>query len=98
MSPQRSKLLGTYHLDGCHHRIELIARDGGRKLLVDRPNDIAGGPIGVIAELDPDEGERQARALLHGAGAYLQRARRGERGLCRPLGDGHDQAPLRHAA
>ena len=98
MSPHRSKLLGTYQRDGCHHRIELIARDGGRKLLVDRPNDIAGGPIGVIAELDPDEGERQATALLHGEGAYLQRAQRGERGLCRPLREDHDQAPLRHAA
>ncbi len=97
MSP---RLLGTYHRDGCRHRIELIAGDGGRKLLVDRPDDIDGGPIGVIAELERDEDERQATALLHGAGAYLQRAQAGEPGLCRPLDTGHDndRAPLRHAA
>lgn len=94
MSRQRAYLLGTYRLDGRRHRIELISHRGVA-LVVDRPDD---GRVGVIAELDPGEGERQALALLHGEGAYLRRAQAGERGLCRALDDDHDQAPLRRAA
>lgn len=90
-----ARLLGTYRLEGIRHRIELIAHRGER-LLVDRPDD--GGPIGVIAELCPGEGERQAQALLIGQGAYLQRARAGEPGLCRALDARSDQAPARRAA
>ena len=49
--------------------------------------DVGGsGPARVVCELASDEGTRQARALLHGAGGYLERARRSERPLCRELG------------
>ena len=93
-----SRLLGTYCRDGQRHRIELIGHRGAL-LVIDRPDH---GPIGVIAELGPGEGERQARALLHGEGAYLRRAQAGERGLCRTLdsdeGEHHDQVPLGRAA
>ena len=89
-----TRLLGTYSLDGTRHRIELVARHG-RALVVDRPDD--DGPIGVVAELYPDEGERQALAVLH-QGAYLQRAQAGEPGLCCVLDDDHDEAAARGRA
>ncbi|MCP9491553.1 MAG: hypothetical protein MSC31_17010 [Solirubrobacteraceae bacterium MAG38_C4-C5] len=97
MSPRHPRLLGTYRLDGQRHRIELISHRGA-PLLIDRPDD--GGPVGVIAELYPGEGERQATALLHGDGAYLRRAQAGERGLCPALGahDDDAEAPVRRAA
>jgi hypothetical protein len=42
-------------------------------------------PPRVVAELGEGEGARQARALLADDGGYLERARRAERPLCRPL-------------
>lgn len=85
MSPPRwdPQVVGSYRLGHDRHRIEVIVRRGAR-LLVDRPLD--GGHVGVIAELDRDDGERQVLAVLHDAG-YLRRAASGERGLCRPLDD-----------
>jgi hypothetical protein len=62
----------------------------------DRPPD---GPARLIAELDRDEGKAQALAVLHGEGAYLERARAGEPGLCRRLNDDPPgQRPLARAA
>jgi hypothetical protein len=45
----------------------------------------AGDAPRVVAELDDDEGPVQARALLHGDGGYLERARVAEGPLCRAL-------------
>jgi hypothetical protein len=45
----------------------------------------AGEPPRVVAEIDADEGPAQARALLHGDGGYLERARLAEGPLCRAL-------------
>lgn len=84
MRYQPPQLMSSYRVGEQHHRIELIVHRGAR-LLVDRAD--GGGRIGVIAELEHGEGERQVRGLLHGDGAYLQRASRGERGLCRALDD-----------
>ncbi len=75
-----AQVLATYSLNGKRHRIELVRlRDGG--LLLDRGGE---GPARVVAELSGDEGEDQALAVL-GDGAYLERARAGEPGLCRTL-------------
>jgi hypothetical protein len=90
-----AQLLASYTLAGRRHRIELVAQ-GYRQLLIDRPAD---GPARLIAQLDPDEGEEQALAVLHGEGAYLERARAGEPGLCRRLDDyPPGQRPLARAA
>ena len=43
----------------------------------------ARGPAYVVAELDVGEGRPQIAAVLFGEGRYLERARAGERGLCR---------------
>ncbi len=76
-----AQVLATYSLNGKRHRIELVRlRDGG--LLLDRGGE---GPARVVAELSGDEGEDQALAVLGGDGAYLERARAGEPGLCRTL-------------
>jgi hypothetical protein len=75
-----AQLFATYSLNGELHRVELVPlRDGA--LLLDRPAD--GAPL-VVAELSREEGEDQALAVLM-AGGYLERARAGERGLCRTL-------------
>jgi len=88
-------LVATYDLDGQSHRIELIPRASGRMLLVDRPRQ---GPTRLIAELERDEGTRQARAILH-QGAYLRRAQAGEPGLAPALDDDQPaQQPLAGAA
>jgi hypothetical protein len=90
-----AQLLASYDLDGKRHRIELIQQDGGR-LVVDRVGD---GPAHVIAELGDAEGPEHAYCLLNGDGAYLERARGGERGLCRVLTDDPvEQQPLGQAA
>ena len=78
-----AQLLATYDLHGRPHRIELVDHDGGR-LVIDRGGE---GPAQVIAELGAGEGTQQAYCLLGGDGAYLERARSGERGLCRALAD-----------
>jgi hypothetical protein len=90
-----AKLLASYTLAGRRHRIELVPQGYGQ-LLIDRPPD---GPARLVAELAPDEGEDQALAVLHGAGAYLERARAGEPGLCRRLDDdpSGQQPPARAA-
>jgi hypothetical protein len=90
------QLLATYTRAGRRHRIELVP-DGRQRLLIDRPPD---GPVRLIAELASDEGEDQALAVLYGDGAYLERARAGEPGLC-PRLDNDDppgQHPLARAA
>jgi hypothetical protein len=90
-----AQLLASYMLGGRRHRIELVA-DGRRRLLIDRPAD---GPVRLVAELAPDEGEEQALAVLYGDGAYLERARAGEPGLCPRLDDDPPgQHPLARAA
>ena len=43
----------------------------------------ARGRAYVVAELDVGEGRPQIAAVLFGEGRYLERARTGERGLCR---------------
>jgi hypothetical protein len=64
--------------------------------LIDRPAD---GPARLVAELAPDEGEEQALAVLYGEGAYLERARAGEPGLCPRLDDDPPgQQPVARAA
>jgi hypothetical protein len=78
-----ARLLATYTRAGERHRIELVPQ-GACKLLVDRAGD---GPVRLVAELGPDEGEAQALAVLHGEGAYLERARAGEPRLCKALDD-----------
>ena len=78
-----ARLLATYTRAGERHRIELVPQ-GACKLLVDRAAD---GPVRLVAELGPGEGELQALAVLHGEGAYLERARAGEPRLCKALGD-----------
>jgi hypothetical protein len=79
-----AQTLATYDdRDGQRHTIELVDHDGDR-LVIDRGGD---GPARVIAELGDDEGPRQACCLLDGDGAYLERARGGERGLCRAFAD-----------
>jgi hypothetical protein len=91
-----AQLLASYMVAGRRHRIELVP-DGRRRLLIDRPPD---GPTRLVAELAPDEGEEQALAVLCGDGAYLERARAGEAGLC-PRLDNDDppgQHPLARAA
>lgn len=45
----------------------------------------AAGPARVVAELTADEGPDHARAVLHGEGGYLERARRATEPLARPL-------------
>ena len=45
----------------------------------------AAGPARVVAELSGEEGTDQARAVLHGEGGYLERARRATAPLARPL-------------
>ena len=82
------KRIATYTLAGKRHRIELVDTDEGT-LLLDRTDD---GQAGVVAELALDEGEEQARAVLDGDGAYLERARAGEPGLCRPYIELPEQA------
>ena len=78
-----ARVIATYSLNGKRHRVELVRlRDGG--LLLDRGGE---GPARVVAELSGDEGEDQALAVLGGVGAYLERARAGEPGLCRALGE-----------
>jgi hypothetical protein len=90
-----ARLLATYTLAGRRHRIELVPRGAGQ-LLIDRPPE---GPARLVAELDPGEGEAQARAVLHGDGAYLERARAGEPGLGRRLDDDPPgRRPLARAA
>jgi hypothetical protein len=90
-----ARLLATYTLAGRRHRIELVPRGAGQ-LLIDRPPE---GPARLVAELDPGEGEDQARAVLHGDGAYLDRARAGEPGLGRRLDDDPPgRRPLARAA
>jgi hypothetical protein len=90
-----AQLLASYTVAGRRHRIELVPA-GRRRLLIDRPAD---GPARLVAELAPDEGEGQALAVLHGEGAYLERARAGEPGLCRRLDDDPPgQRPLAPAA
>lgn len=90
-----AQTLATYDLDGQRHTIELVDHDGDR-LVIDRGGD---GPAHVIAELTDDEGPRQACCLLDGDGAYLERVRGGERGLCRPLADAaFDEYALGRAA
>jgi hypothetical protein len=75
-----TRLLATYSLYGELHRVELVRlRDGA--LLLDRPAESA--PL-LVAELSREEGEDQALAVLE-TGGYLERARAGERGLCRSL-------------
>ena len=76
------KLLATFSLDGERHRVELAALRGGA-LVLDRAGE---GPALVVAELDREEGQDQAFAVL-GAGGYLERARAGEPGLCRALAE-----------
>jgi len=90
-----AQLLASYALAGRRHRIELVPQ-GARRLLIDRPAD---GPPRLVAELDADEGKEQALAVLHGEGAYLERARAGQPGLCRRLDDDPaGQRPLAPAA
>ena len=90
-----TRLLASYTRAGRRHRIELVPQGAGR-LLIDRPPD---GPARLIAELAPDEAEQQALAVLYGDGAYLERARAGEPGLCRRLDDDPPgQRPLARAA
>jgi hypothetical protein len=90
-----AQLIATYTLAGRRHRIELIPQGYGQ-LLIDRPAD---GPARLVAELAPDEGQEQALAVLHGDGAYLERARAGEPGLGRRLDDDPPgQRPLARAA
>jgi hypothetical protein len=90
-----ARLLATYTLAGRRHRIELVPQGAGQ-LLIDRPPD---GPARLVAELDRDEGEAQARAVLFGDGAYLERARAGEPGLGRRLDDDPPgRRPLARAA
>jgi hypothetical protein len=43
------------------------------------------GPPRLLAKLAPDEGVRQARALLSGEGGYLERAAKARAPLCREL-------------
>jgi hypothetical protein len=89
------QLLASSTLAGRRYRIELVPQGYGQ-LLIDRPPD---GPARLVAELDRDEGEDQARAVLHGDGAYLERARAGEPGLCRRLDDDPPgRQPLARAA
>jgi hypothetical protein len=88
-----ARLLATYTLAGERHRIEFVPQ-GAYKLLVDRAGD---GPVRLVAELGPDEGEPQALAVLHGEGAYLERARAGEPGLCKRL-DNQDESEWRPRA
>lgn len=91
------ELLATYERAGRRHLIELVdERDGGR-LVIDRGPE---GPERVVAELAPDEGTEHALCVLHGDGAYLERAQRGEPGLCRALteADPPGQQPLAPAA
>jgi hypothetical protein len=84
-----AQLLATYTVNRERHRIELVRlRDGA--LVVDRPGQ---GSPRVVAELSREEGEEHARAVLE-AGRYLERARAGEPGLCRPLAS--DERPGRH--
>jgi hypothetical protein len=74
-------LLATYTVDGARHRIELV-RVGAGALLLDR---CAKAQPRVVAEFEPrEDATNWADCLLHGDGAYLARARTGER-LCRPL-------------
>lgn len=75
----RPQLIATYRLDAQRHRIEVILWRGAR-LLVDRPE--GEGRVGIVAELDAGDGNRQVHAVLHGDGAYLERAANGESGLC----------------
>jgi hypothetical protein len=82
-----ARVLATYSLNGHLHRIELVRLRHGT-LVLDRP---AEGAARVVAELSREEGEEQALAVLH-AGGYLERARAGERGLCRALRR-HDLRP-----
>jgi hypothetical protein len=91
-----AQLLASYTVAGRRHRIELVPQ-GRQRLLIDRPAD---GPARLVAELAPDEGEQQALAVLYGEGAYLERARAGEPGLCRWLDsdDPPGQRPLARAA
>ena len=90
-----AQLLASYTRAGRRHRIELVPQGYGQ-LLIDRPQD---RPALLIAELAADEGEDQALAVLHGEGAYLERARAGEPGLCRRLDDDPPgQQPLARAA
>ena len=77
-----AELVENYIVDGERHRIELVRGEGGGQLLLDRCG--AGAPR-VIAELAPGEGREWVGRLLHGEGAYLERARAGER-LCVELG------------
>jgi hypothetical protein len=51
-----------------------------RRLVLDLA---ARGPAYVVAELELGEGRPQIAAVLFGEGRYLERARAGERGLCR---------------
>jgi hypothetical protein len=78
-----ARLLATYTRAGKRHRIELVPQ-GACRLLVDRAAD---GPVRLVAELGPGEGEAQALAVLHGEGAYLERARAGEPRRCKTLDD-----------
>jgi hypothetical protein len=90
-----AQILASYTRAGRRHRIELIPQGRGQ-LLIDRPAD---GPARLVAELAPDEGEDQALAVLYGDGAYLERARSGEPGLCRRLDDDPPgRRPLARAA
>jgi hypothetical protein len=91
-----AQLLASYKLAGQRHRIELVPQGYGQ-LVIDRAAD---GPARLVAELAPDEGEDQALAVLHGDGAYLERAQAGEPGLCRRLDsdDPPGQRPLAPAA
>lgn len=83
--------LASYTVAGEQHLIELVELPAGR-LVLDR---CGSGRPGVVAELDRCEGREHALAVLHGEGAYLERVRAGERGLCRPLAD--DELPARGA-
>jgi hypothetical protein len=75
-----TRLLATYCLYGELHRVELVRPRHGA-LLLDRAAE--GAPL-LVAELSREEREDQALAVLE-AGGYLERARAGERGLCRSL-------------
>jgi hypothetical protein len=90
-----TQLFATYTRAGQRHRIELVPRGFGQ-LLIDRP---AEGPPRLVAELAAGEGKEQALAVLYGEGAYLERARAGEPGLCARLDDDPPgQHPLARAA
>jgi hypothetical protein len=75
-----AQLLATYVVGSDVHRIELVSLRQGA-IVLDRAADC---DTVVVAELGRDEGEEQALAVIH-AGGYLERARAGEPGLCRPL-------------